>query len=98
MSEVTHSERSRTMTSPKDKPAAAAIKKLLSHNPDGQRDLPVGHALWVRCFAIGFTLQKPGSTGQCLRRIGPPQGHMSISRSRDATMDGLSAVAGTPNR
>jgi hypothetical protein len=74
------------MTSPKDKPAAAPIKKLLSHNPDGQRDLPVGHALWVRCFAIGFTLQKPGSTGQCLRRIGPPQGHMSISRSRDATM------------
>jgi hypothetical protein len=74
------------MTSPKDKPAAAPIKKLLSHNPDGQRDLPVGHALWVRCFARGFTLQKPGGTGRCLRRIGPPQGHTSISRNRDATM------------
>ena len=27
------------MTNPKDKPAAAAIKDLLSHNPDGLREI-----------------------------------------------------------
>ncbi len=32
------SERSPTMTSTKDKPAAAAIKDLLSHSPDGLRE------------------------------------------------------------
>jgi putative transposase len=32
------SERSPTMTKTKDKPAAAAIKDLLSRNPDGLRE------------------------------------------------------------
>jgi transposase-like protein len=39
MFNVTHSERSPTMTSTKDKPAAAAIKDLLSHSPDGLREI-----------------------------------------------------------
>src|SRR5215208_5266425 len=39
MFNVTHSERSPTMTIIKDKPAAAAIKDLLSHNPDGLREI-----------------------------------------------------------
>ena len=39
MFNVTHSERSPTMTTTKDKPAAAAIKDLLSHNPDGLREI-----------------------------------------------------------
>jgi putative transposase len=33
------SERSPTMTNPKDKPAAAAIKELLSQSPDGLREI-----------------------------------------------------------
>jgi putative transposase len=39
MFDVTHSERSPTMTTVKDKPAAAAIKDLLSHHPDGLREI-----------------------------------------------------------
>jgi transposase-like protein len=39
MFDVTHSERSPTMTSTKDKPAAAAIKDLLSQSPDGLREI-----------------------------------------------------------
>jgi putative transposase len=39
MFNVTHSERSPTMTNAKDKPAAAAIKDLLSHSPDGLREV-----------------------------------------------------------
>ena len=39
MFNVTHSERSPTMTSTKDKPAAAAIKDLLSQSPDGLREV-----------------------------------------------------------
>jgi transposase-like protein len=39
MFNVTHSERSPTMTNPKDKPAAAAIKDLLSQSPDGLREI-----------------------------------------------------------
>jgi transposase-like protein len=39
MFNVTHSERSPTMTSTKDKPAAAAIKDLLSQSPDGLREI-----------------------------------------------------------
>ncbi len=37
------SERSPTMTNTKDKPAAAAIKDLLSQSPDGLREI-------VRCL------------------------------------------------
>lgn len=33
------SERSPTMTSANDKPAVAAIKDLLNHNPDGLREI-----------------------------------------------------------
>jgi putative transposase len=39
MFDVTHSERSPTMTTTKDKPAAAAIKDLLSQSPDGLREI-----------------------------------------------------------
>jgi putative transposase len=39
MFNVTHSERSPTMTNTKDKPAAAAIKDLLSQSPDGLREI-----------------------------------------------------------
>jgi putative transposase len=39
MFDVTHSERSPTMTSTKDKPAAAAIKDLLNQSPDGLREI-----------------------------------------------------------
>jgi transposase-like protein len=39
MFNVTHSERSPTMTSTKDKPATAAIKNLLSQSPDGLREI-----------------------------------------------------------
>jgi transposase-like protein len=39
MFDVTHSERSPTMTTTKDKPAATAIKDLLSHSPDGLREV-----------------------------------------------------------
>jgi hypothetical protein len=39
MFNVTHSERSPTMTTAKDKPAAAAIKDLLSQSPDGLREI-----------------------------------------------------------
>ena len=39
MFNVTHSERSPTMTTTKDKPAAAAIKDLLSQSPDGLREI-----------------------------------------------------------
>ena len=39
MFNVTHSERSPTMTSTKDKPAAAAIKDLLNQSPDGLREI-----------------------------------------------------------
>jgi transposase-like protein len=39
MFNVTHSERSPTMTRTKDKPAAAAIKDLLSQSPDGLHEI-----------------------------------------------------------
>jgi putative transposase len=39
MFNVTHPERSPTMTSTKDKPAAAAIKDLLSQSPDALREI-----------------------------------------------------------
>jgi putative transposase len=39
MFDVTHSERSPTMTNIKDKPATAAIKDLLSQSPDGLREI-----------------------------------------------------------
>jgi transposase-like protein len=39
MFDVTHSERSPTRINPLDTPAAAAIKDLLSHNPDGLREI-----------------------------------------------------------
>ena len=39
MFDVTHSERSPTMTNAKDKPAAAAIKELLGQSPDALREI-----------------------------------------------------------
>jgi hypothetical protein len=44
MFDVTHSERSPTMTNTKDKPAAAAMKNLLSQSPDGLRQIVSGAA------------------------------------------------------
>jgi len=84
------------MTSPKDKPAAAAIKKLLSHNPDGQRDLPVGHALGA---VLRDRLHPPKARQhRSVPQADRPASWAHVDQPQSGRHDGLSAVAGTPNR
>ena len=63
MFDVTHSERSPTTTNTKDKPATAAIKDLLSHNPDGLREIVRAVMQEILGAEMTDVLQADPSTG-----------------------------------